>query len=118
MPFPEPLGERETVRVLTRKMYVLSEFCLFARVQRGAGLLSPSCGNSKDLIFPKLLGDQDRSTPRSEEWGRARVEGEGETQCTLVWVDLAQGRGRGRGQGKPGFLAVTWIHRFAESPWL
>lgn len=37
--------------VLKRKMYVLGGFCLSAGVQRGAGLLSPSCGNSKDLIF-------------------------------------------------------------------
>lgn len=45
-------------------------------------------------------------------------------QLTELWGGLGTGQ-RGRpvpskrqDPGKPGFLAVTWIHRIAESHWL
>ena len=65
LPLPESLGERETICVLTRKMYVLCEFCLFAGVLRRAGLLGPSCGSPKGFICPKLLRDTGQKYPRA-----------------------------------------------------
>lgn len=43
-------------------------------------------------------------------------------QPTPVLEDLAQGRGGSQGKrqdpGRPGFLAVPWVQRTAESHWL